>query len=114
MSMVRTMLLTLPIILFGCAKQNDLETAAADSALRSAEAVGAGDVPQASLHVQLAKEAIVEAERLNTEGDEERAKSMLARAAADAELALLLANEQAEKDEADSAMKRVAEMRNAK
>lgn len=111
MSVTRMAMLLGPIVLIGCAKENKLETSAASGAVRSAEAVGADDVPQASLHLQLAKEQIAAAEKLNADGDEAEAKSMLARAAADAELALLLSNEQSQKDEADAAMKRVTELR---
>src|SRR5215211_7503572 len=90
--------LLIPFLLLGCAKPDALESSAASAAVRSAEVAGAQDVPQASLHLQLAQEQIAEAERLNTAGEEDEAKSMLARAAADAELALLLSHEQSEKD----------------
>lgn len=114
MSTVRWATMLLPLVLLGCAKQNTLETESATSAMRSAEAVGAQEIPQASLHLQLAKEQLAEAEKLNADGDEDRAKSMLARAAADAELALLLSHEQSEKDEADAALKAVQTLRDAK
>jgi thioredoxin-like negative regulator of GroEL len=114
MSLIRTSLLLVPVVLLGCGKKNELETSAATGAIRTAEAVGATDVPEASLHLQLAREQIAAAEKLNEEGDEERAKSMLARAAADAELALLLSREQSQKDEADAAMKRVTELQSNK
>lgn len=111
MSVIRMAMLLGPIALIGCAKENNLESSGATGAVRSAEAVGADEVPQASLHLQLAREQIAAAEKLNEEGEEDQAKSMLARAAADAELALLLSNEQSQKDEADAAMKRVTELR---
>lgn len=114
MLMVRWTTILIPLALVACAKQNTLETESATSAMRSAEAVGADQDPQASLHLQLAREGLAEAEKLNAAGDEDRAKSMLARAAADAELALLLSHEQAEKDEADAALKKVTDLRNAK
>lgn len=114
MSLVRTTLFLVPLVAVGCAKENKLETTAVNSAVNTAAAVGALDLPQASLHLQLAKEQIAAAEKLNADGNEDEAKSMLARAAADAELALLLSNEQAEKDEAAASMKRVTDLRGAK
>ena len=114
MPTVRFATILLPLVVLGCAKQNTLETSSATSAMRSAEVSGAQDLPQASLHLQLAREQLEEAERLNADGEEEMAKSMLTRAAADAELALLLSHEQTEKDAADAALAKVAALRAAK
>jgi hypothetical protein len=66
-------------------------TAASESALRAAEAVGASDNPRAALHLQYAKELLERANELTGEQAAQRAPGLLMRAQADAELALALA-----------------------
>ena len=63
-----------------------------EASIRSAEEMGAGSVPAARLHVQLAKDETQAAKNLAAAGDE-RAMLVLAKAEADAELALGLARE---------------------
>jgi len=94
----------------GCASA-PLHSEASTSGIRAAEEVGSAKVPQASLHVQLAKEELELAQSLAKKGDKEKAKSMLLRAEADAELAIALAHGDAEKLEADKAMARVRQLR---
>jgi uncharacterized protein (DUF1501 family) len=72
----------------------------AKAAVRSAEELGASGVPAADLHVKLAQEQIAHASKLMEDGENERAKLMLQRAAADAELALALAKEAAARNAA--------------
>lgn len=62
------------------------------ASIRGAEELGASGVPAAKLHLQLAKDQTESAKRLADEGDE-RAVLLMARAEADAELALVLARE---------------------
>lgn len=88
-----------------------LRTDASTSGIRAAEEVGAAEVPQASLHLQLAKEELAQAKKLQKNGDEEEAASMLTRAEADAELAVALSREDAEKLEAIAAVERVRQLR---
>lgn len=88
-----------------------LRTESSTSGIRAAQEVGASDVPQAALHLQLAQEELKKAEKLSADGEEEMAASMLTRAEADAELAVLLSREHAQKAEAEAAMKRVRELR---
>lgn len=90
----------------GCAAA-PLKTDASTAGIRAAEVVGAGDVPQASLHLQLAKEELQKAEKLAANSEPEMADSMLLRAEADAELAVLLSREDAEKTAAEDAVTRV-------
>jgi hypothetical protein len=66
--------------------------AANEASIRGAEELGAEGVPQARLHLQLAKDQTESAVRLAEDGDE-RALLVLARAQSDAELALSLARE---------------------
>ena len=63
-----------------------------EAGIRSANEVGAQNVPEAKLLVQLAKDETESAKKMAASGDE-AAPSMLARADADAELAVVLARE---------------------
>ena len=93
----------------GCAGA-PLKTEASTSGIRAAEEVGAKDVPQAKLHLQLAKESLERATKLYAQGEKDRARSLLMRAEADAELAVVRSREVAEKQEAEKAMERVRQL----
>lgn len=97
-------------IIAGCANA-PLRTEASTSGIRAAEEVGAAKIPQASLHLQLAKEELELAKGLAAKGEKEKAASMLLRAEADAELAVALSRGDAEKSEAQSAVERVRQLR---
>ncbi|MCF8243409.1 MAG: DUF4398 domain-containing protein [Melioribacteraceae bacterium] len=84
---------------------------ASTSAIRAAQEVGATDVPDASLYLQLAQEGLVKAEALAKEGEKEQAESMLLRAQADAELAIVLSHGDENKTEATAALARVKKLR---
>ena len=94
----------------GCAN-TPLRTEASTTRISTAEEAGAAKVPQASLHLQLAKEELETAKRLAARGEKEKADSMLLRAEADAELAVVLSHEDAEKSEAMAAVARVSQLR---
>ena len=94
----------------GCVKTPSLHTEASTAAIRSAEDMGATDVPRASLHLQLAKEELSAATALNARGETEQARSMLLRAEADAELAIALSGAEDDKLEAQAAMERVRKL----
>jgi hypothetical protein len=94
----------------GCAS-TPLHTEAATSGIRAADEVGAAGVPQAALHLQLAKEELARARGLAAEDEHEQASSMLSRAEADAELAVALSRESAERSEAQAAMEQVRQLR---
>ena len=99
-------------IVTGCANApTPLRTEASTSGIRAAEEVGAAKVPQASLHLQLAKEELALAKALSAKGEKEKAASMLLRAEADAELAIALSRGDAEKAEAKAAVERVRQLR---
>ena len=98
-------------IAVGCASSPPLRTEASTSGIRAAEEVGATKVPQASLHLQLAKEELENAKALAAHDQKERAVSMLSRAEVDAELAVALSRKDAEKAEARSAVDRVRQLR---
>jgi siroheme synthase len=65
------------------------------AAVRGAEELGAADVPQAALQLQLAQEEVAKAKRLMADGENERAHYMALRASNDAELAIVLTRENA-------------------
>jgi hypothetical protein len=93
--MKKTLLFSLAAFsLTGCAtvqlKPESLQSNQAS--IRGAQEVGANSVPAARLHLQLAKDQTDSAKKMAEEGDE-RAEMVLARAQADAELALGLARE---------------------
>lgn len=90
----------------GCASA-PMKTEPSASGIRAAEEVGAAKVPRAALHLQMAKEGVAKAEALAKDGKKEEGASMLLRAEADAELAIALSNEDAEKTESKAAMERV-------
>lgn len=94
----------------GCATTQALHTETSTAAIRSAEELGAPKVPQAALHLQLAKEAMVAATALNEAGDTDEANSLLERAEADAELAVALSRAEADKSAALAAMERVRKL----
>jgi len=102
--------LLLVAVAAGCASKPALRTESSSSAIRAAEAVGASEVPRASLHLQLAKEELERANSMAKKGDKDEAASQLLRAEADAELALVLSKEQDEKTEAELAMERVRQL----
>lgn len=108
---------TIGILIFivsmaGCASTPALRTESSTSSIRAAEEVGAREVPRAAFHLQLAKEELARAQDLSERGDEERAASLLRRAEADAELAILLSKEENQKSEAAEAMARVRRLLN--
>jgi hypothetical protein len=93
-----------------CSNSPPLQTDSSTSAIRAAEAVGATDVPRAALHLQLAREGVDRANALAQAGKKDEAESQLLRAEADAELAILLAQEQDERTAATQAMARVRQL----
>ena len=97
-------------IVAGCANV-PLRTEGSTSGIRAAEEAGAAKVPQAALHLQLAKEELDLARELSAKGEKEQAASMLLRAEADAELAVTLSHGDAERLEAEKSMERVRQLR---
>ena len=97
-------------IVAGCANA-PLRTEAPTSGIRAAEEAGAARVPQASLHLQLAKEEVDLAKGLAANGKKKEAASMLLRAEADADLAVALSHKDTEKTEAMAAAERVRKLR---
>ena len=67
--------------------------ASAKAGVRSAQELGASEVPNAALHVKLAEEQIERANKFMKDGENERAEALLQRATADANLAIALTHE---------------------
>lgn len=86
------------------------ELTAAQAAVRAAEVGGAESNPQASLHLKQANDQISEAKSLIDDGQNEKAKRALERAAADADLALGLAQAEQLKAQAAAAQQEVKDM----
>lgn len=94
----------------GCAGSPALRTESSASAIRAAEEVGAGEIPRASFHLEAARDELAQANVLSEAGKDDEATSLLMRAEADAELAILLSREENEKKEAALAMERVRKL----
>jgi hypothetical protein len=94
----------------GCAGL-PLRTEASTSGIRAAEEVGATKVPRAALHLQLAKEELGHARGLAARGDEDEGSSLLRRAEVDAELAVALSREDAERSKTLAAVESVRQLR---
>lgn len=108
---MRTTILVLSLALTGisCATATSTERLEASAAaIRSAEEIGAQQIPQANLHLQLAKEQSQHAKKIiEADGDKDEAASLLARAEVDAELARALAREDSTRAQAQQAIDRI-------
>lgn len=98
------------IVASGCTSREALRTESSSSAIRAAEEIGADEIPRASFHLEAAREEVAQAKKLADEGDQDEAASMLLRAEADAELAILLSREQGEKADATLAKEQVLQL----
>ena len=85
--------------------------ASAEAGIRAAAEVGAEGVPQAALHLKMARDQVAQAKNLVESGDRQRATMILARAEADAELSLALARESTARAEATAVLAQVQTLR---
>jgi len=85
--------------------------AASLASVRGAEELGAANVPQAQLQLQLAHEQIRKAKKLMEDGQNELAHYMALRAGNDAELAIALTRERHARGESAKAEARVEDAR---
>ena len=79
--------------------------------IRAAEEVGAGEVPQAALHLKMAKDYLRRAQTLIDDEEYDRARWALQRAESDAELAIALAREAEQHAEAQKAKRELERLR---
>lgn len=102
-------ILSVVLAVAGCASFSPPTNTLASSlaSVRGAEELGAADVPQAALQLQLAREEIAKARKLMEDGANERAHYMALRAGNDAELAIALVRESHARSAAGQAAKRV-------
>lgn len=89
--------------------ESALTTSKAD--IRAAQAVGAPNVPQAALHLKMARDQVAEAQGLIKNGQNTKAQLVLDRADADAQLAIALTRSKQLKAEAARAIKKVHELK---
>lgn len=83
----------------------------AQSAERSARELGADSVPAAQLSLKLAQEQIADAKKAMADDENKRADSLLIRAKADAELALVQTREKGARVEVEEAVEDSAEQK---
>ncbi len=105
-TMAKAMGLAVLVAAAGCASgpvPSD-RLAASQASIRAADEVGAQNVPSAALYLQLAKEQVEQAKQLIKADEGERARFVLMRAEADAELALAQAREQTISEQAQKAL----------
>jgi hypothetical protein len=91
-SKMRVMTILVGLAAFGCAsvpRPND-ELAQSESALRSAEELGAASIPQAALELKLSEDELKKAREELKDEKNECARQTLLRSRADAELALAM------------------------
>jgi hypothetical protein len=98
-----------PMLLLGCGgtPASTARMGTTQAAIRSAGEVGAERNPTAALHLQYAREQFTQAEQLSRNGEGPRAERVLARAEADAELALALSRRAAALAAAEQATSQV-------
>ncbi len=104
--------LAVAFAVFGCggAAVPHRELTNAKAAISAAEAADANTVPQATLHLQMARDAVHEAEGLVADGENARAARELVRARADAQLALALAKKATARADADAELSKIQEL----
>jgi hypothetical protein len=91
----------------GGAPKPEAQMASSEGAIRGANEAGARNVPQATLYMRLAEEQRQHALALMKDGENERARYLLARSEADAELAIALSRQARAEQEAGKANERV-------
>ncbi len=94
----------------GAAPPNE-RLASAEGALQAAQEAGARGIPQAALYLKLAERQLAKAKVLVKDGANERARLLLIRAEADAELARFLAREQKTVAESQAALKEAEQLK---
>jgi len=111
--MMRAFLFGAAITVAACAStpRPEARIISSEAALRGAQEAGAGSVPAATLHLKLAQEERAIAMNQLKDGHNHRASLMLARAEADAEVAIALTRAQSAKVQAVKAQESVDELK---
>jgi hypothetical protein len=108
---IQSMIIGSALAACGGTQLSQAKVAGVQAAVRAAEEVGAPALPEAALHLELAKEQTSTAQRLSKDGEGEAANLVLERAQADAELAIQLAQTDREQRAAKAAWAKVQESR---
>ena len=87
------------------------KVASSEAAVRSAAEVGAGEVPQADVYLELAQRELDQGKALMRDGNNRDAAAQFDRAQADAEVALALSKEQKTRAAAQQAKQRAQALR---
>jgi hypothetical protein len=82
----------------------------AKSTVRAAQEAGAQGTPQAALHLKMANDELASAQKAIDDNDGDRARLLLNQAQADADLALTLARGSADKEAAQVAQAKIADL----
>jgi len=82
------------------------QLAETEAGIRAANELGAQDNPKAALQLKLAKDGLQRAQEQSKDGDNDRARATLEEAQADAELAVLMAKQEAIEARANQAKTR--------
>lgn len=103
-----------PLLVVACASGEVSTQRMTDTraALQAAERVGADADPQASLFLTYAKEQMARAQSLSEQGSIESAELMLQRAEADAELAMVMAQEAEVRRDVEATLERIRALQN--
>jgi hypothetical protein len=88
--------------------------AKSEAAVRSAQEVGAQQVPPAAIHLRVANDELAMAKQLIIDGENKRADYILMRAEADANAALSLTRETQARNEAQRTLDEVQKLRNTR
>jgi hypothetical protein len=83
----------------------------AEAAVKGAEVGGANEEPKAALHLKLAREELTKAQNMINDGENEDAARMVARAQADADLALALAKQAAARKDTAEAKEQIDQIK---
>ena len=98
----------------GCGSSLSAETVAQPQAeIRAAEEAGANDVPEAALHLKMARDRVALGDQLANEGHDQQASRAYGRAKADAELSVLLARESVLEKKAQQAIDKAKALESA-
>jgi hypothetical protein len=92
------------------APKPEAQIISSEGAIRGASEAGAANVPAATLHLRLAKEQREAALAAVSNGDNERARFLLARSEADAELAIALSRQASAEKEAARANEKIEDL----
>src|SRR5688572_19692923 len=93
MRWIAAAMIAAPLLAGGCATVPEKDLTQAEASILSAQRLGAGEEARAAILLERAQEEVDSARRYYESGQERRARGMLLRAQADAELAIALSQQ---------------------